>query len=119
MFPYNHRDGEMTSQFDTLDAKTIDAETIKIVYEDVDFSSVENNSKIKDDVLGQGIQKAIELDKKLYKNRYELDKSDQNILPNVKMKKLDDRLYRGPSRSSSLIKDFDSHKIRSFKFASK
>ena len=83
------------------------------------FTSDEPSPSADTDVLGQGIQKAIDLDKKLYKNRYELDRSDENILPKVKMKKLDSKLYRGPQKQSSLIKDFEKHKIRSFKFASK
>lgn len=104
----------MTSKFET-----IDAETIKISYEDVSFSTEHSSSNLKKDLLGEGIQKAIDLDKKLYKNRYTLDRSDANILPKVKMKRLDDKLYRGGSKkSASLIKDFDQHKIRNFKFSS-
>lgn len=105
----------MTSQFET-----INAETIRISYEDVSFST-ENSSSInnKQDLLGEGIQRAIDLDKKLYKNRYSLDRSDENILPSVKTKRLDDRIYRGSAKNqSSLIKDFEKHKIRSINFAS-
>jgi hypothetical protein len=103
----------MTSQFET-----IDAETIKISYEDVSFSNDHGNSNDKNDLLGEGIQKAIDLDKKLYKNRYTIDRSDENLLPRIKMKKLDDKIYRPHClRPASLIKDFEKHKIRSFKFS--
>lgn len=104
----------MTSKFETLDA-----ETIKITYEDVSFSTESSSSNHKKDLLGAGIQKAIDLDKKLYKNRYELDRNDVNILPKVKMKRLDDKIYRaGSQKPASLIKDFEKHKIRNFKFSS-
>jgi hypothetical protein len=104
----------MNSQFET-----IDAETIKITYEDVSFSNDNGTVRYKQDLLGAGIQKAIDLDKKLYKNRYNLERNDENIIPSVKMKRLDDKIYRASSkRPASLIKDFDNHKIRTFKFSS-
>ena len=103
----------MTSQFET-----IDAETIKISYEDISFSNNNGASNDKHDLLGEGIQRAIDLDKRLYKNRYTIEKNDVNILPRIKMKKLDDKIYRAPSlRPASLIKDFEKHKIRNFIFS--
>ena len=53
---------------------------------DVTFSSENKTNTTVEDRLGDGIQKAIELDKKLYKNRYNLSKSDNNIIPNVNEK---------------------------------
>tara|TARA_B100001989_G_C24446599_1_gene416773 strand:+ start:274 stop:597 length:324 start_codon:yes stop_codon:yes gene_type:complete len=103
----------------TKNIEIIDAESVKVVYEE---EAVNTNAPqeelIEDIMLTESMQAAIKLDRKLYKNRYQLNRDDTNLLPKVKTRKLDDKLYRPRTKNNScLIKDFDKHKIRAFNFA--
>ena len=70
--------------------------------------------------LSDAVKNTIALNQKLYQTRYNLNRKDSNILPKVKLKKLDDKLYRGSASRTSVIKGSEQgsskHRIRSIKF---
>ena len=93
----------MSTDFKTK-VETVEAESVRVIYEEVSET---------DDL----VERAMSLDVKLYKNRYGISRNDANIIPKVKTRKLDSKLYRNTAKSkTSLVKDFEKHKIRSFSF---
>lgn len=105
------------------DATIVDAETIKITYEGP-ANTTKSNKEIREanfsneeNIISSAQQEKLSNEGKLYRNRVSLSKDDLNILPKVKMKKLDALSYRKRTSSSMLIKNPEKHNIRNFEFA--
>lgn len=97
-----------------LSYEIIEATEVKVECFTQDYAQCEAEKII----LSNSIKIQNDINRKLYKNRYQVDRDDKNILATVKIKKLDQKLYRNSAQKNTtrVISNADNHNIRSISF---